>query len=495
MAAFVLETREIVKDFGGTRALDHVSLAVRPGEVHAVVGENGAGKSTLMKIICGALKPDSGTIHLESHRVQVDNPHHAMQLGIAIVHQQFTLVPALAVAENIFLGRMPVTRLGLVDWPRLFREAKELLGRLDFDLDGHRTVQSLGAAGRQITEIARALSLDAKVLIMDEPSAVLGPNELERLFRIIRKLRAQGKTVLYISHRLAEIFDIADRVTVLKDGRLVGTYAVDGEISRTFLISRMVGREWSDQFPARAVSRGRELLRVENLARRGAFEDVNLTLHAGEIVGLAGLVGSGRTEVCKAIVGAHRYDHGQISVEGRPVRIRTPRDALAHGIVYLSEDRHREGVVMCLSVGQNITLPILRRFASGGLLNLRAEGRFADEMIRKVGVRARRGRTQIVASLSGGNQQKVALAKWLSTRAKVYLLDEPTAGIDVGAKSEIYQLVTALAASGAAVLLVSSEIPEVLSLSSRVLVMRKGRISAELSPEGAKEEDVLHCAT
>src|SRR5437867_8958924 len=214
MAAFVLETREIVKDFGGTRALDHVTLAIRPGEVHAVVGGNGAGKSTRMKSICGALKPDSGTIHLESQRVQVDNPHHAMQLGIAMVHQHFTLVPALTVAENIFLGRMPVTRLGLVDWPRLFREAKELLGRLDFDLDGHQTVQNLGAAGRQITEIARALSLDAKVLIMDEPSAVLGPNELERLFRIIRKLRAQGKTVLYISHRLAEIFDIVDRVTV-----------------------------------------------------------------------------------------------------------------------------------------------------------------------------------------------------------------------------------------------------------------------------------------
>jgi ABC-type sugar transport system ATPase subunit len=490
----MLEIGGIVKDFGGTRALDQVSFAVRPGEVHALVGENGAGKSTLGNVICGALKPEAGTIHLDGRPLELKSPLDAAEAGISIVHQHFSLVPELTVAENIFLGRVPKTRLGFVDWKKLFVRAEELLERLDFRLDAKRPVKSLGAAGRQMTEITRALSLASRILIMDEPSAVLSPGELERLFGIIGRLKADGKTIIYISHRLAEIFEIGDRVTVLKDGKGVGTYELDGRIDPPFLISKMVGRQWADHFPEKSREVGRELLRVEDLRRHGAFENVSFTLRAGEIVGLAGLVGSGRTELLKAIFGALPPDEGRIYVEGKCVRIGSPRDALAHGIAYLSEDRHHEGVIPSLSVGMNMTLPVLHRFAPRGILRLREEKRFVDEMIEKLDVRTR-GRNQLVSRLSGGNQQKVALAKWLATEAKVFLFDEPTAGIDVGSKREIYRLIAELAESGRAVLMVSSEIPEVLSMSQRILVMNKGRISGRLSAETTSEEDVLRHAT
>ena len=416
-----------------------------------------------------------------------------MLLGIGTVHQHFTLIPELSVAENLFLGRLPRTRLGLVDWDQLYRDATEVLNRLNFRLDIKQPVRTLGAAARQVVEIARALSLDARILILDEPTAVVGPSEVEKLFAIIRGLKAHGVTVLYVSHRLSEIFAIADRVTVLKDGRVVGTHDVDARIDRDFIVGEMVGRAWRDQFPERVTGSGDEVLRVEGLTRSPIFEDVSFTIHAGEIVGLAGLVGSGRTKLCKALFGAAPYDSGTIYLNGRPASIHSPREAIAHGIAYLSEDRHLEGVILSLSIAKNVTLPILGRFAPRGVLDLSQERRFADEMMARVDVRAS-GREQIVATLSGGNQQKVALAKWLSTQSKIFLFDEPTAGIDVGAKSEIYQLVAALARQGVACLLISSEIPEVLSLSSRVLVMRKGRIAGELDPRTATEEDVLRLA-
>jgi ABC-type sugar transport system ATPase subunit len=493
MTEHILELRDVVKTFGGTRALDHVTVTVRPGEVHAIVGENGAGKSTLMKAICGACKLDQGSIILRGEQIHLSNPHHAMLLGIATVHQHFTLIPELSVAENLFLGRLPRTRLGLVDWDQLYRDAAEVLNRLNFRLDVRRPVRTLGAAARQVVEIARALSLDARILILDEPTAVVGPSEVEKLFDIIRGLKAHGVTVLYVSHRLSEIFAIADRVTVLKDGRVVGTHDVDARIDRDFIVGEMVGRAWRDQFPERVTGSGDEILRVEGLTRSPIFEDVSFTIHAGAIVGLAGLVGSGRTKLCKALFGAAPYDSGTIYLHGRPTSIHSPREAIAHGIAYLSEDRHLEGVILSMSIAKNVTLPILGRFAPRGLLDLSKERRFADEMMARVDVRAS-GREQIVATLSGGNQQKVALAKWLSTRSKIFLFDEPTVGIDVGAKSEIYQLVAALAREGVACLLISSEIPEVLSLSSRVLVMRKGRIAGELDPRTATEEDILRLA-
>ena len=490
----MLETREIIKDFGGTRALDRVSFAANPGEVHALVGENGAGKSTLMKIISGALKPDSGTIHMQGHAIHIDNPHHALRLGISIVYQQSALVPDLTVAENIFLGRMPKTKLRLVDWKKLYRDAIALLEDLDFSLDVHRPAGDLDAASRQVIEIARALSVSAQVLIMDEPSAVLGPSELDKLFGIIRKLKAEGKTIIYVSHRLREIFQIADRVTVLKDGKIVGTFSLDGGIDRSFLIRKMVGGGWVERPPEKPAAADDELLRVEDLTRKGAFENISFKLHAGEVLGLAGLVGSGRTDLCKAIFGATTHDSGRIYVEGRPAHIRSPRDALAQGIAYLSKDRHTEGLILCQPIGKNITLPILHRFTSRGILNLGQENRFVDEIIDKMNIRAR-GRKQLTANLSGGNQQKVALAKWLSTQARIFLLDEPTAGVDVGAKSQIYQLVAELARRGAAILMVSSEIPEILFLCNRIIVMSKGHVTGHLRSEAASEEDVLQLAT
>ena len=489
-----LETREITKDFGGTRALDRVSFAVRPGEVHALVGENGAGKSTLMKIISGALKPDSGTIHMQGSAIHVDNPHHALQLGISIVHQQSGLVPDLTVAENIFLGRMPKTKLGLVDWKKLYRDAVALLRRLDFNLDVHRPARDLDAASQQVAEIARALSVSAQVLIMDEPSAVLGSSELDRLFSIIRKLRARGKSIVYVSHRLQEIFQISDRATVLKDGRIVGTYSLDGRVDPNFLIRKMVGHGWVERSLELPAGTGRELLRVEELTREGAFENVSFALHAGEILGLAGLVGAGRTDLCKSIFGAASHDRGQIYIKSHLSHFDSPRDAIAHGVAYLSKDRHNEGLILCQPIGKNITLPILRRFTSRGILNLSQENRFVNAMIDRMSVRAT-GRKQLTADLSGGNQQKVALAKWLSTQASIFLLDEPTVGIDVAAKSQIHQLVAELARRGAAMLLVSSEIPEMLSLCNRIIVMSKGRITGHLRSGAAREEDVLQLAT
>jgi ribose transport system ATP-binding protein len=494
LAEFALEANNVSKSYGATQALDRVSLAARVGEIHGLVGENGAGKSTLMKIVCGAVRPDGGALRLGGEPIHIDSPHHAMELGIAIVHQHSALAPALTVAENIFLGRLPRTRWGLINWRQLFRQARQLLNALDFDLDVRRKVGGLTAVGRHGTEIARALSLDAKIIIMDEPSAVLGPSELERLFRIVGKLKAQGKTILYISHRLAEIFQIADRVTVLKDGRVVGTYDLDGRIDRPFLISRMVGREWSDQFPARAKVLGSEVLKVQGLTRKGLFDDVSFSLRAGEIVGLAGLVGSGRTDLCKAIFGAIPLDRGAIYIRGRHQRIDSPRGALAAGIAYVSEDRHREGLVLCLPVVKNLTLPIVSRFAPRGFLRLAAENRFCDELTRKLQLRSH-SRHQLVSTLSGGNQQKISLGKWLATESAIFILDEPTAGIDVGAKRELYELVADLARNGAAILLVSSEIPELLSMSNRILVMRKGRLSGELPGEGVTEEEVLNYAT
>lgn len=490
----MLETLQITKNFGATRALDRVSLGVHAGEIHALVGENGAGKSTLMKIVSGALKPDSGTIRLNGQTVEIYSPHHALHLGISIVHQHSGLVPSLTVAENIFLGRMPRTRLGLVDWKRLHRDAVGLLEGLDFHLDPDRPAGRLDAASQQVVEIARALSVSAQVLILDEPSAVLGTSELERLFRILDRLRSEGKAIVYVSHRLREIFRISDRATVLKDGRTVGTYDLDGRVDASYLIRKMVGPGWVEGAKGPPAPTGSELLRVEGLSREGAFTNVNFEVRSGEIVGLAGLVGAGRTELCQAIFGAMPLDTGRIFIEGKLCDIRNPTDAISHRIALLSKDRHRESLIPLHPVGWNISMPILDRLAPRGILSRRQEHGHVDGLISRLGVRTT-GRRQLASSLSGGNQQKVALAKWLGTKARIFLLDEPTAGIDVAAKSQIHQLVVGLARRGAAVLLVASEIPEVLALANRILVMSKGQVKGQLEAAAATEEDVLRLAT
>ena len=490
----VLQALEITKTFGATRALDRATLALRAGEVHALIGENGAGKSTLVKIVSGALRPDSGTLRLGDSDVEIRNPRHALRLGISIVHQHSGLVSSLTVAENIFLGRMPETRLGLVDWRALHDAAAAALERLDFRLDPHLTARELDAASQQVVEIARALSISASVLILDEPSAVLGAGDLERLFEILRRLREQGKAIVYVSHRLSEVLQISDRATVLRDGRNVGTFALDGLVDESHLVRKMAGPGWEGRPQGPPSSVGRELLRVEDLSRHGALNKVSFALHAGEILGIAGLVGSGRTELCKSIFGALKPDSGRIRIEGRLVQFRGPADGVRHGIAYLPADRHGESLVLCHPLGWNITFPILRRLATWGILSRSQEYRAVNSLMGRLEIRAGH-HAQLAATLSGGNQQKVALAKWLSTEARIFLLVEPTAGIDVAAKDEIHAIVSQLARSGAGILLVSSEIPELLSLANRVLVLNKGHVAGQLEPEASTEHDVLTLAT
>lgn len=488
-----LQTQGIVKTFGGTHALDGVDFEAEPGEVHAILGENGAGKSTLMKILCGALSPDRGIVKLDGNTVQFSTPQGGLDAGISIVHQQFTLIPEQSIAENIFLGRIQRNSWGIVDWGQLFHQADALLKRLDSNLDPKCIVKNLGAGECRIVEIARALSYSAKVLILDEPSAVLGPRELSKLFAILHKLKSEHCTILYISHRLDEIFEIADKVTILRDGRSVGTYPIDKNLNRSFLISRMVGRKWNEQFPKKLTRYGPEKLSVNRLTRNAMFEDVSFNLRAGEIVGLAGLVGAGRTEICKCIIGASSFDSGTVAIDSQTVQISSPREALERGIAYLSEDRHGESVINCRSVGENITMASISRFTRNGVLALKHEKKIIRDMMQKTDVRAA-SRHQLVGSLSGGNQQKVALGKWLSTRAKIFLLDEPTAGVDVGAKTEIYNLISNLARSGVAILLVSSDIPEIIAMCSRVLVMKQGRIVRTLEENNVTEKAVLESA-
>ena len=489
----MLKAEGIVKGYGGTRALDDVDFEAQAGEIHAIVGQNGAGKSTLMSILAGEVQPDAGRIFLDGAPVRMESPLRAMGLAVAMVHQRRQVVPELSVAENIFLGRLPKTALGLLNRKKLLADARESVARLGFDLDVRQRVGTLRAAGRQLTEIARALSMSAKVLILDEPSAVLCRTELESLFRIIRKLRDEGKTILYVSHHLSEVFEIADRATVLKDGRTVGTYDIDCRIDQRFLISRMVGSEWSDQPRGKSDRHGAEILRIEGLTGAGAFEDISLTLRAGEILGMAGLIGSGVTELCRAIFGAMPYDRGSIFVRGVRASISSPRDGLGHGIAYLSEDRGGEGIIGQLPVYANLTIAALGRFATGGILKRRAEEAWAHSMVRRVGVRCA-GLKQLVAQLSGGNQQKVALGKWLSADARIFLLDHPTAGVDVAAKSEIHSFLVELAANGAAILVSSSDLPELLTLCDRIMVMSRGRIVRELYSEKTTEKEILYYA-
>jgi ribose transport system ATP-binding protein len=493
MADCLVKMRAITKAFPGVVALDGVEFECRPGEVHAVVGENGAGKSTLMKILAGVHEPDAGEIVIRDEPVRIPSPHAAQQLGVSIIYQELNLLPDLNVAENVFLGREPHSRLGLVDSRDQESRALEILHRLGVEIDPRERLGRLSIAQQQMVEIAKALSLNANIVIMDEPSAALGGQDLERLFDVIRALKQQGVGVIYISHRIAEVFEIADRVTVFKDGKIVGTYPVK-EIDRPTLIRLMIGRSLSETFPPRSQKVGAEVLRIEGLVVGERLKDIDLVVHEGEIVGMSGLVGAGRTELAQTIFGTRRIDAGRVTLRGTPVNIRSPRNALRHRIGYLTEDRNTEGLVMGLSVTENAALPSLDDRQSWGVVDRRREQ--AAVSAAGEGLRLRTpSLRQDVENLSGGNRQKVVLAKWLISGPELLIFDEPTRGIDVGAKAEIWQLMRDLADQGKAVLMISSELPEVIGMSDRVVVMHRGRIVGEMPGATASEESVMMLAT
>ena len=477
------------KSFPGVNALDGVSLDIVPGRVHALMGENGAGKSTLMKILIGLYAPDSGEILHGGRPIRIRNPHDALRRGIAMIHQELLPFRDLTVAENISMGREPTRWFpGWLDRPAMRREAARLLGRLGAAIDPGRRMRDLSVAEMQAVEIAKALAHDAGVIIMDEPTSAISGREVEALFGVIRDLRQRGVAVIYISHKMDEIFRIADTITVLRDGRHIVTRPA-GELDEAGLIGLMVGRELPARPAGRGTGAGEVVLEVRGLARPGRFRDVSFALRRGEVLGLAGLMGAGRTEVVNAIYGMPPAAGGEILVAGRPVRITSPAAAIAAGIALVSEDRKEHGFVPRMSVKHNITLAGMRSW----LIDHRAEGRIADEQIRALGIRTS-GRNQAVEELSGGNQQKVVIARALLTGPDILILDEPTRGIDIGAKAEVHGIIDRLARAGKAILLVSSELPELLSLSDRLLVMREGELAGELDPRRASQEQIMRLA-
>jgi len=490
-----LQMKDIRKEFPGVLALDSAHLDVRKGEVHILAGENGAGKSTLMKILAGAYSRDGGTIVLDGQALGPMTPRQAQDLGISTIYQELNLIPYLSVAENIFLGREPMSKLvpGKLDWQALRRDAQRILDSLRVAIDARSIVRDLGIAQQQMVEVAKALSVQARVIIMDEPTAALTSQEIENLFRIIRDVKRQGVAIIYISHRLEEFAQIGDRVTVMRDGATIATLEVQGT-PLDELIRLMVGRELSDYYPKLQVDRGPELLRVEGLGRAGVLQDISFTLHEGEILGLSGLMGAGRTEVARAIFALDPMDQGAVYVRGERVRLRTPRQAIRAGIGFVTEDRKGQGLVLPLSVGHNITLASLGLFTRWSRLNLGRERAAVDEYLDKLRIRATGG-DQKAVDLSGGNQQKVVLAKWLLSKARIFLFDEPTRGIDVGAKIEVYSLMNELVKAGAGILLITSEMPELLGMSDRILVMRRGAIAGTLDRAEATQEHILSLAT
>jgi len=484
--------RGIRKAYPGVVALDGVDLDLFAGEVHVLLGENGAGKSTLMKIISGAVARDAGEIRMKGAPVELADPRQAQALGIGIIYQEFNLVPQLTAGENILLGREPLRLPGVIDQRRLMREAQRQLDELGVAIDARAVVSRLSVAEQQMVEVAKALSLHARVLIMDEPTSALTAQEITELFAAIRRLRARGVAIVYISHRMEELFAIGDRVTVLRDGRPVGTRRIQ-ETDMTELVRLMVGRDLKDHFPKQRAVVGDEVLRVERLRRDGVLHDINFALRRGEVVGLAGLMGSGRTELARALFGADAIDGGRVLVHGVERRIGSPREAIDLGFGFLTEDRKQQGLVLVLSVQENICLPSVGRWSRAGIVQTGRETEAAARRIAELRIKTPSPR-QRVGHLSGGNQQKVVLGKWLCTDADILIFDEPTRGIDVGAKVEIYQLINQLAARGAAILMISSELPEILGLSDRILVMHAGRIAGEFAAADATQEKLLAAA-
>lgn len=490
-----MRVEAIQKGFGGSPVLSHVNFSLFPGEVHVLLGENGAGKSTLTRILSGVYTPDAGQVLLEERPVLLTSPAVAQNHGISLLHQEPLIFPDLNVAENIFLGRQPVKGFfRAIQWKEVYAQARQVLESIGVPLDPRTSMKGLSVASRQMVELARALSQNARVLILDEPTASLTPSEVQDLFRIMRRLREQGTALLFISHRLEEVFDIGDRITVLRDGEMVGT-VLPKETTREEIIRMMVGRSLGAMYSHEQGEVGATRLKVKDLSLAGQFQNISFEIKAGEIVGMAGLVGAGRTEVATAVFGITKPDSGTIEVEGKPVRITSPQVALKHGLAYVPEDRQKQGLLLPTSIAQNITLPQLRAFAKMGWMNQRKEETTAKEITERLQLRGHRGVDQAVGELSGGNQQKVSLSKWLLTRPQILILDEPTRGIDVGAKAEVHRLMGELAKQGMAIWMISSDLPEVLAMSDRILVLREGHLTGEFSRAEATQERVMTAAT
>ncbi|EEP27466.1 ABC transporter, ATP-binding protein [Shuttleworthella satelles DSM 14600] len=492
LSDYVLELKGITKIFPGVKALDHVQFQLKPGEIHALMGENGAGKSTFIKVITGVHQAEEGEMYLDGKKVSFRGPRDAQAAGIAAVYQHPTSYPDLSVTENIFMNHERV-KGGFMQWKEMNRLAQDYLDQLDADFESTAEMGTLSVAQQQMVEIAKAVSTCAKIVILDEPTAALTANESEKLYKIVEKLRDDGVSVIFISHRFEDMYRLASRVTVFRDSQYIGTYQVD-EISNAQLIKHMVGREISDMYPKEKVEVGEDMLRVENFSRLGYFKDVSFHVRAGEIVGLTGLVGAGRTEVVEAICGITGYKDGRVFVEGKEVRIKNPTDSKNLGLVLLPEDRQKTGLIMSWGLGRNVTLPIYDRLSKRGFTDENRERTLAKEVLEGVDTKAV-SIFDAASTLSGGNQQKVVVAKALAQdNMKVVIMDEPTKGVDVGAKSEIYGIMSKLAKQGYAIIMVSSEMPEILGMCDRIYVMCKGRITGELPVDQASQEKILELA-
>jgi rhamnose transport system ATP-binding protein len=493
MTEYILELKNMTKRFSGVEVLHEVSFSLRSGEVHALLGENGAGKSTLVKVMTGVHQPDKGEIYLDGKRVTFADTRESRQVGVAAIYQELSLFPDLDVAENIFVGRQPTTLGGRIDWRKLYADAGNLLSSLGVHLDLKQKARSLSIAQQQMVEIARAFSINARILIMDEPTSSLTLNEVADLFRLVRRLRDEGTAIVFISHRLEELFELADRVTIMRDGSYVDTRLLK-DVTRDELIRLMVGRTITDLFPKQDVKAGDVILKVDNLARAGSFQGVSFELHKGEILGMAGLVGAGRTNVARAIFGVEPATAGSIQIAGQEVAITSPQQAIKLGLAYVPEDRQLHGLIPAMPITSNISLPMLFKYAQYGWLRDKTERKSAYNAALQMEVRAN-NMWQFARELSGGNQQKIVLSKWLSTKPRILILDEPTRGIDVGTKAAVHALMSKLAAEGMAILMISSELPEILGMSDRVIVMREGHMTGHFSRAEATQEKIISAAT
>lgn len=492
MEKFVMEMHQIEKQFSGVKALINIDFSLKPGEIHALLGGNGAGKSTLIKVLGGIYKPDAGQILINGKLVNIQSVQDAQKQGIGIIHQEIVLVPYLSVAENIFLGREPVTKLGIKDTKKIYREAQAMIDKLGIDINAKQLVEELSIAKQQIVEIVKAISFDVKILVMDEPTSSLEENEVVTLFSIMRNLKEQGVSIIYISHKMEEIFQIADEITVFRDGKSVITKDVK-DWTMDQVVECMVGRKIENQYPKEDIPIGEEILKVESLTQPGIFNNINFNVHAGEIIGFAGLMGAGRTEIMRSVFGLDPYSSGTITIKGKEVVIKNVRQAIKNGLAMLTEDRRRTGIVPILSVKYNTTLASMNKIIYGGHLHSDVETKISSDACKSMNVKTPNLDTKI-ANLSGGNQQKVILAKWLLCDPDILITDEPTRGIDVGAKREIYELMNTFAAKGKGIIMISSELPELIGICDRIYVVSEGRIAGMLSRSEFSQESIMQLA-